>query len=93
MPHNTRRKKARFADQSKKKAARQSRQAEAIRKQEVIRAREPVASAAATPAAAPEAPAKTAAARYPFITAELWTIGILAVLMLIILFILSNTLS
>jgi hypothetical protein len=86
MPGKTRRQKT-----SKNPRRSKKRPVAAVRQAEVAQAREtiPVPVTQAPTAAT----AKPAAAPHPYIVRELWTIGILAVLMLAILIILSSVLS
>ncbi len=95
MPGKTRRKKGKFSSQSKRKPDRQNRPAAAIRQQEVAPVQEPASPSgvSASPASMPAPAAKPAAIRHPYIAAELWTIGILAVVMLAVLIVLATVLS
>jgi len=95
MPGKSRRKKGKFAPQSKTKKGRPNRPSVVARQQVVSPTQEPV-----SPPGIPAPPVKVAtpvvkstAVRYPYIAAELWTIGILAVIMLIILAVLASVFS
>jgi cobalamin biosynthesis Mg chelatase CobN len=95
MPGKTRRKRARLSNQSKKKIARQKRPATAVQQTEVAQTQQPLppSNVSGSPATGTAQKAKTSATYHPYIASELWTIGILAVVMLVILIVLALVLS
>jgi hypothetical protein len=95
MPGKSRRKRGKFTPQSKTKKGRQNRPSVVARQQAVTPTQQPVSPSKipAPPAKAVTPVAKSTAVRYPYIAAELWTIGILAVIMLVILAVLASVLS
>ena len=95
MPGKSRRKRGKFTPQSKTKKGRQNRPSIVARQQVVMPTQEPVSlpDSPAPPVKAATPVAKSTAVRYPYIAAELWTIGILAVIMLVILAVLASVLS
>jgi hypothetical protein len=95
MPGKSRRKRGKFTPQSKTKKGRQNRPSVVARQQAVTPTQQPVSPSKipAPPAKAVTPVAKNTAVRYPYIAAELWTIGILAVIMLVILAVLASVLS
>lgn len=95
MPGKSRRKRGKFTPKSKTKKIRQNRPSIVARQQAVMPAQEPVSppDSPAPPVKAATPVAKSTTVRYPYIAAELWTIGILAVIMLVILAVLASVLS
>lgn len=88
MPGKSRRGRGKYSPQSKKKKDRPSRPAMLAQQPVVARTPEPVPSARV-----PTPVVKPAAGQYPYIATELRTIGILAVIMLIVLIVLALVLS
>ncbi len=95
MPGKSRRRRGKYSTQSKRKKGTLSRPTVVVQQQAVAQAHEPapLPNMSASPAGVPTPMAKQAAIRYPYIATELWTIGILAVIMLIILVVLALVLS
>jgi len=95
MPGKSRRKKGKFTPQSKTKKGRQNRPSVVARQHTVTPTQEPVSPSdiPASPVKAATPVAKSTAVHYPYIAAELWTIGILAVIMLVILIVLASVLA
>ena len=95
MPGKARRRKGKFSPQSKRKKGKLSRPAVAVQRPAVTQAHEPVppSNVPASSTSVPTPVAKPATIRYPYIAAELRTIGILAVIMLVILAVLALVLS
>ena len=95
MPGKTRRKKAKFSGQSKKKTSRQKQPAVAVRQPVAVQAQEPIppSDISASPVIKPAPVAKHAAVHHPYIAAELRTIGILAAVMLVVLIVLGLVIS
>ena len=95
MPGKSRRKRGKFTPQSKTKKGRQNRPSVVARQQAVTPTQEPVSPSEipASPVKAVTPAVKSTTIRYPYIAAELWTIGILAVIMLVILAVLASVLS
>ena len=95
MPGKSRRKKRKLTPQSKVKKGRPNRPSVVARQEVNIPSQEPVSlpDIPAAPAKAATPVVKSTSIRYPYIAAELWTIGILAVIMLVILAVLASVLS
>ncbi|MFC1939536.1 hypothetical protein ACFLXO_02480 [Chloroflexota bacterium] len=92
MPGKTRRKKGKHSAQGKRKVD-GSRQAVTLSQQPAAaKGNEPVSSTKMSPpsASVPAPAAKPQGVRYPYISAELRTISILAVIMLVILVVLAS---
>ena len=94
MPGKSRRRRAKYSSQSKRKKGSLNRPAVVVGQQAVAHTREPVplSKVPATPAGSPTV-AKAAVIHHRYIGTELRTIGILAGIMLIILIVLSLVLS
>ena len=95
MPGKSRRRRGKYSIQSKKRKGGLSRPPVAVQQPAVAQAHEPapLSNMSASSAGVPTPMAKPAAMRYPYIATELRTIGILAVIMLIILTVLALVLS
>jgi len=95
MPAKSRRKRGKTLPPSKKNKVRASTPTVVMQEQVTTRAPEPVShpEAPASPERKPAQTARPEIARYPHIAAELWNIGILAVIMLAILAVLASVLS
>ncbi|MFC2056793.1 hypothetical protein ACFLTO_04400 [Chloroflexota bacterium] len=95
MPGKSRHKKVKYSIQSKRKKDRLSHPTVVVQQQAIAQAHEPapLANMSASSTGKPTTMAKPAAMQYPYIATELWTIGILAVIMLIILTVLALVLS
>ncbi len=95
MPGKSRRRRGKYLLQSKKKKGRPGRPAVLAQQPVVAQTHEPVSSpdASVPSASVPTPMVKPAAVRYPYIATELWTIGILAGVMLIVLVVLARVLS
>ncbi len=94
MPGKSRRGRGKYSPQSKKRKGRPSRPSVLAQQPAVTQTHEPVSSpdASVPSAGVPTPMAKPAAVRYPYIATELWTIGILAGVMLIVLVVLARVL-
>ena len=94
MPGKSRHRRGKLSFQSKKKE-RTSQPAILAQQPVAVQTQEPVPRPKLTvPAVSvPTTGTKPAAVRYPYITAELWTIGILSGIMLIVLIVLALVLS
>ena len=91
MPGKSQNRRRKHSTQSKKVQGRPSRPTMLAQQPAVSQNKEPVA-----PAPSSNMPAQmeeTAAVQYPYIAAELWIIGILAGIMLIVLAVLASVLS
>ena len=95
MPGKSRRKKGKYTPRSKTKKGRPNRPSVIARQQVVTPIQEPVSApdVPVSPVKAATPAVKSTAVRYPYIASELWTIGILAVIMLVILAVLASVLS
>ncbi len=95
MPGKSRHRKGKHSFQSKKKKGRLSRPNIFAQQAAVAQTREPVSSSGvAVPSARVPTPVvKLAAGRYPYIATELRTIGILAIIMMVVLTVLALVLS
>ena len=95
MSGKSRRRRGKYSLQSKKKKGRPNRPTVLAQQPAVAQTHEPVSSpdASGPSASVPTPMAKPAAVRYPHIATELWTIGILAGVMLIGLVVLALVLS
>ena len=95
MPGKTRRKRAKLSGQSKKKSARQTQPAVAIKQPAAAQAQKtiPPSDVSVSPVIEPAPAVKATVIRHPFIVSELRTIGILAVVMLVVLIVLALVLS
>jgi len=94
MPAKSRRKRGKNTPPAKRKKDQKINPSAAVQQQAVVQNAEPV-SAPDVPAVSrstPASAARTKTASYPHIAAELWTIGILAVIMLVILIVLAAVL-
>jgi len=92
MPSKSRHRKGKYSTQSKRKKGRLSHPTVAAQQQAVAQAHEepaPRSNVPAPPASVPTSMVKQAAVRHPYIARELRTIGILAVIMLVILIVLA----
>lgn len=94
MP-KSRRSKGKYSAQAKRKKGSPSRPPVAVQQQAVAQPQEaaPISRVPAPSAGAPTPASKVASLRYPYVTTELRTIGILAAIMLTILIVLSLVLS
>ncbi len=91
MPGKSRRRRGKYSIQSGKKKGRSSRPTILAQQPAVAQTREPVSSPdVSVPSVSV---AKPAAVRYPYIATELWTIGILAGILLAVLVVLALVLS
>ena len=95
MPGKSRHRKGKHPLQSKKKKGRLSRPNIFAQQAAVAQTREPVSSpnVSVPSASIPTPMAKPAAVRHPYIATELWTIGVLAAIMLTVLAVLASVLS
>ena len=95
MPGKSRRRRGKYSPQSKKRKSRPNRPSVFAQQPAVAQTHEPVFSpdAPVPSASVPTPVAKPEAVRYPHIATELWTIGILAGVMLIVLVVLALVLS
>jgi len=95
MPGKSRRRRGKYSPQSKKRKGRPNRPSVFAQQPAVAQTHEPVSSpdAPVPSASVPTPMVKPAAVRYPHIATELWTIGILAGVMLIVLVVLALVLS
>ena len=95
MPDKSRRERVKYSAQGKKKKGRPSRPTTLAQQPAVAQTHEPASSpkVPVAPASVPTPMAKPAAVHYPYIAAELRTIGILAGIMLIVLVVLALVLS
>jgi len=95
MPGKSRRRRGKYSTQSKRQKGRLSRPTVVVQQQAVAQAHKPapLPNMSASSAGMPTPMAKLAAIQYPYLATELWTIGILAVIMLIILVVLALVLS
>ncbi|MFC1958517.1 hypothetical protein ACFLV6_01160 [Chloroflexota bacterium] len=95
MPGKSRSRRGKYSIQSKGKKSRPNHPAVAAQQQTVARAHEPapLTNVSASSAEIPTPMVKPAAVSYPYIAAELRTIGILAGIVLIILTVLALVLS
>ncbi len=95
MPDTSRRGKGKYSPQSKKGKGKLSRPAMLAQQPAVAQTRESVSSpdVSVPSARVPTPVVKPAAGRYPYIATELRTIGILAIIMLIVLTVLALVLS
>ena len=95
MPGKSRPRKGKYSAQAKKRKVGTDRPTMPAQEPAVAQARQPV-SPPKTPVARASVPtpsAKPTAASYPYIVTELWTIGILAGIILVILVVLALVLS
>ncbi len=92
MPAKTRRQRAKLSNQKRKTESGQTRPAAAIRQPESIKQEAP-ARIAAPQKTVPAPEIKSSVIRYPYITSELWTIGILSAITLVILIVLALVIS
>ena len=95
MPSKSSNKKGKYSPQSKKKKGKSSRPAAVVMQPIAAESQRPVEtpSVPVAPAKAPAQTAEPAAVQYPFVAAELRTIGILASIMIIILVVLALLLA
>lgn len=91
MPSKSSRKKGKYSPQSKKKKSKTSRPAAVVAQPVAAEGQRPVEAPSVTvaPVEAPAQTARPAAVQYPFVAAELRTIGILASIMIVILVVLA----
>ena len=91
MPGKSRRKR-KYSIQGKKKKSELSRPTVLAQQPAVAQTREPVSSPdmSVSSVKVPAPMAKPATVQYPYIATELWTIGILAIVMLIVLIVLAS---
>jgi hypothetical protein len=89
MPGKTRRQRIKASSRRNRAAARHDRPAESVRQPEVIEENTPV-DTPTPPKATPFVDDKPSVARNPYIASELWTIGILAIILLVVLIVLGT---
>jgi len=88
MPGKTRRQRIKASSRRDRVAARQHRPAESVRQPEVIE-KNTLSDTPAPPATTPFIDNKSSVVRNPYIASELWTIGILAIVLLVVLIVLG----
>ena len=89
MPGKTRRQRIKASSRRNRVAASHKRPAEPVRQPEVIEEKTPVYTPA-PPEATPFVDNKSSVVRNPYIASELWTIGILAIILLVVLIVLGT---